>query len=44
VVLAVAVHDMAGEGLIDLDRPVAGKFAFPDDAAKVSPSRSTIRF
>jgi CubicO group peptidase (beta-lactamase class C family) len=33
VVLAVAVHDMAGEGLIDLDRPVAENIALSDDAA-----------
>ena len=33
VVLAVAVHDMAREGLIDLDRPVAEHVAFTDDAA-----------
>ncbi len=33
VVLAVAVHDMVREGLIDLDRPVAEHFAFTDDAA-----------
>ena len=44
VVLAAAVYGMAGEGLIDLDRPVAGKFAFTDDAAKVPSSRSTILF
>jgi CubicO group peptidase (beta-lactamase class C family) len=33
VVLAVAVHDMVREGLIDLDRPVAEHVAFTDDAA-----------
>ncbi len=33
VVLAVAIHDMVREGLIDLDRPVAEHFAFTDDAA-----------
>ncbi len=33
VVLAVAVHDMAQDGLIDLDRPVAERVAFTDDAA-----------
>jgi len=32
-VLAVAVHDMVREGLIDLDRPVAEHVAFTDDAA-----------
>ncbi|MEG3167993.1 serine hydrolase domain-containing protein [Sphingomonas sp. LB3N6] len=31
VVLAVAVHDMVREGLIDLDRPVAKHVAFTDD-------------
>ena len=31
VVLAVAVHDIVGEGLIDLDRPVAEHVAFIDD-------------
>lgn len=33
VVLAVAVHDMVREGLIDLDQPVAEHVAFTDDAA-----------
>jgi CubicO group peptidase (beta-lactamase class C family) len=33
VVLAVAVHDMVREGLIDLDRPVAEHVAFTDDVA-----------
>ncbi|WP_162237053.1 serine hydrolase domain-containing protein [Sphingomonas sp. Leaf28] len=33
VVLAVAVHDMVREGLIDLDRPVAEHVAFTDDPA-----------
>ena len=33
VVLAVAVHDMVRDGLIDLDRPVAEHVAFTDDAA-----------
>lgn len=32
MVLAVAVHDMVREGLIDLDRPVAEQVAFTDDA------------
>lgn len=32
VVLAVAVHDMVRESLIDLDRPVAEHVAFTDDA------------
>ena len=31
VVLAVAVHDIVREGLIDLDRPVAEHVAFIDD-------------
>jgi CubicO group peptidase (beta-lactamase class C family) len=31
VVLAVAVHDIVREGLIDLDRPVAERAAFIDD-------------
>ena len=33
VVLAVAVHDMVRDKLIDLDRPVAKHVAFTDDAA-----------
>jgi CubicO group peptidase (beta-lactamase class C family) len=33
VVLAVAVHDMVRDGLIDLDRPVAEHVAFTDAAA-----------
>lgn len=33
VVLAVAIHDMVREGLIDLDRPVVEHVAFTDDAA-----------
>ncbi|MBD8678328.1 serine hydrolase domain-containing protein, partial [Sphingomonas sp. CFBP 13720] len=33
VVLAVAIHDMVREGLIDLDQPVAEHFAFTADAA-----------
>ncbi|WP_082457191.1 serine hydrolase domain-containing protein [Sphingomonas sp. Leaf23] len=33
VVLAVAILDMVGEGLIDLDRPVAEHVAFTTDAA-----------
>ncbi len=41
VVLAAAVHEMAGESLVNLDRLAAGKFAFTHDAAKVSPSRAT---
>ena len=33
VVLAVAIHDMVRDGLIDLDRPVAEHVAFTQDAA-----------
>ena len=33
VVLAVAIHDMVRDGLIDLDRPIAEHVAFTDDAA-----------
>lgn len=33
VVLAVAVHDLVRDGLIDLDRPIAEHVAFTDDAA-----------
>ncbi len=33
VVLAVAIHDMVREGLIDLDQPVAEHFAFTADPA-----------
>ena len=33
VVLAVAIHDMVRERLIDLDQPVAGHVNFTDDAA-----------